>query len=276
MSLLTNLMENSLDAGYAEAAERRRAGEASSGGPWVFAAGMVLIGLLVAVAAAEARNRAPAVDETREALGNEIAERTAVADRLENELTELRAAVDQARADALQLTAAGTQLADQLTALETATGAGAVQGPALTVHLEDAEEAQVDGSVDPRTDDEDAQGRVTDRDLQTVVNELWAAGAEAIAVNEQRLTALSAIRSAGQAVLVDFRPLSPPYDIIAIGDTDRLQTRFVDGFGGTYLDVLETYGIEHDVGTEDAVRLPAASGLPVRRATVPEPAGGAG
>ena len=47
-----------------------------------------------------------------------------------------------------------------------------------------------------------------DRDLQVIVNGLWAAGAEAIAVNGQRLTACSAIRSAGEAILVDFRPLS--------------------------------------------------------------------
>ena len=54
-------------------------------------------------------------------------------------------------------------------------------------------------------------GRVLDRDLQELVNGLWAAGAEAVSVDGQRLTARTAIRSAGEAVLVDFRPLSPPY-----------------------------------------------------------------
>ena len=46
------------------------------------------------------------------------------------------------------------------------------------------------------------------------------------------VTAVSAIRSAGEAILVDYRPLSPPYRISAIGDPDTLQTRFSDGPGG--------------------------------------------
>ena len=81
-------------------------------------------------------------------------------------------------------------------------------GPGLVVRLDDAAGDGDGADVDPRTDVDDS-GRVTDRDLQTVVNEVWAAGAEAVAVNGQRLTALSAIRSAGDAILVDFRPLTP-------------------------------------------------------------------
>ena len=64
-----------------------------------------------------------------------------------------------------------------------------------------------------------------------MVNGLWAAGAEAVAVNGQRLTALSAIRSAGDAILVDYRPLTRPYVVVAIGDPRTLQSRFVAGAG---------------------------------------------
>ncbi len=60
-------------------------------------------------------------------------------------------------------------------------------------------------------------------------------GAEAISINGQRLTALSAIRSAGQAILVDFRPLSPPYVISVVGDPDPMQALFANGSGGRYL-----------------------------------------
>ena len=63
---------------------------------------------------------------------------------------------------------------------------------------------------DPRDDRASDTGRVLDRDLQVMVNALWAAGAEAIAINGQRLTARSAIRYAGEAILLDFRPLVPP------------------------------------------------------------------
>jgi uncharacterized protein YlxW (UPF0749 family) len=177
--------------------------------------------------------------------------------------------VATARENALGLTSTGSELAATLSGLEVVTGAGAVRGPALVVHLEDAEDADTEGGTDPRAGEGSTEGRVTDRDLQTVVNEVWAAGAEAVAINGQRLTSLSAIRSAGQAILVDFRPLSPPYDLVAVGDSDTMRSRLVDGFGGSYLQVLRNYGIDYTVKTRDSVRLPAAAGLPVRYATVP-------
>jgi uncharacterized protein YlxW (UPF0749 family) len=173
----------------------------------------------------------------------------------------------------LGLTSTGSELAATLTGLEVVTGAGAVQGPGLVIHLEDSDDADTEGGTDPRAGESSTEGRVTDRDLQTVVNEVWAAGAEAVAINGQRLTSLSAIRSAGQAILVDFRPLSPPYDLVAVGDSDAMQSRIVDGFGGSYLQVLRNYGIAYTVKTRDSVRLPAAAGLPVRFATAPEQSG---
>ena len=59
--------------------------------------------------------------------------------------------------------------------------------------------------------------RVLDTDIQLVVNGLFASGAEAVSVNGQRVTVLSPIRSAGEAVLVGFRPLTPPYEVSAVG-----------------------------------------------------------
>ena len=83
-----------------------------------------------------------------------------------------------------------------------------------------------------------------DRDLQIVVNGLWAAGAEAIAINGQRLTARSAIRSAGQAILVDFRPLVAAVRRQRGRRPGGLQTRFAAGSAGAYLRALrDNYGI---------------------------------
>jgi uncharacterized protein YlxW (UPF0749 family) len=274
MSLLTNLIEHSLDDGYAEAAARREAGEAPPSRPgWMLAVGLVMIGLLLATAALQVRDRAPSVAQARDALTGEIEERTAAVDRLETDLEELRESVATAREDALGLTSTGSELAATLTGLEVVTGAGAVQGPGLVIHLEDSDDADTGDGSDPRAGESSTEGRVTDRDLQTVVNEVWAAGAEGVSINGQRLTSLSAIRSAGQAILVDFRPLSPPYDVVAVGDSDTMQSRIVDGFGGSYLQVLRNYGIEYTVKTRDRVRLPAAAGLPVRYAKVPQQPG---
>lgn len=267
MVLLTSLGEDSLDAGYARAAERRRLGTAPTRhGGVVLATGLLAIGLLLATAAAQARNRSASTAEARTALTGEIEDRTAVNDALEDSLSQQRSAVSEARRDGLRITAEGTRLARELATLESATGAGEVSGPGMSVRLTEAEPDE-DLDADPRTGDA-SEGRVSDRDLQTVVNEVWAAGAEAIAVNEQRLTATSAIRSAGEAVLVDFRPLSPPYDVQAIGPP-AMRTRFVAGFGGSYLQVLRDYGIDFAVEGRDEVVLPASAGLSLRYATAP-------
>jgi uncharacterized protein YlxW (UPF0749 family) len=73
-----------------------------------------------------------------------------------------------------------------------------------------------------------------------VVNALWGAGAEAMAVNGQRLVATSPIRAAGETITVNFRPLVPPYEIAAIGagknafertDVGERYRRFADDLG---------------------------------------------
>jgi uncharacterized protein YlxW (UPF0749 family) len=268
MVLLTTLVENSLDEGYARAAARRAEGAPPARhGQVILMAGLLAIGLLLATAAAQTRDRASATAQARTALASEIEDRTAANESLERTLAGQRSAVSKARRSGLRLTAQGTRLARSLTTLETATGAGAVSGPGMTVKLTESAPDDTDTDVDPRTGD-DTDGRVSDRDLQTVVNEIWASGAEAVAVNEQRLTSLSAIRSAGEAILVDFRPLSPPYVVQAIGPPD-MRTTFVSGFGGSYLQVLRDYGIDYAVQDSDSLDLPASAGLGVRYVTTP-------
>jgi uncharacterized protein YlxW (UPF0749 family) len=274
MLLLRNLVEDSLDEGYARAAARRAAGEpARKSAVLVLTVGLLLVGLLLATAFAQTRQRASSAAAAREALVAEVEQRSAANDEAQARLDQQRAAVQRAQRQVLALSGAGTELADRLSRLEASTGAAPVTGPGMVVRLDDAPgNGNGDGSdADPRTD-VDNSGRVTDRDLQTVVNEVWAAGAEAVAVNGQRLTALSAIRSAGDAVLVDFRPLTPPYRIEAVGDPHKLRETFVGGFGGSYLQVLQGYGITYAVEDSDRLHLPASAGVRLRYAGEPQPA----
>ncbi len=268
MVLLTTLVENSLDEGYARAAARRREGAPPARhGQVILMAGLLAIGLLLATAAAQTRDRASATAQARTALASEIEDRTAANERLERTLAGQRSAVSAARRAGLRLTAQGTRRAQSLSTLVTAPGAGAVTGPGMAVKLTESAPDDTGADVDPRTGG-DTDGRISDRDLQTVVNEIWASGAEAVAVNEQRLTSLSAIRSAGEAILVDFRPLSPPDEVQAIGPPD-MRTTFVSGFGGSYLQVLRDYGIDYSVQDRDPVDLPASAGVGVRYVTTP-------
>jgi uncharacterized protein YlxW (UPF0749 family) len=135
-----------------------------------------------------------------------------------------------------------------------------VEGPGLRVTLRDAAPADDNDGIggDPRGAGAADEGRVLDRDLQSVVNSLWAAGAEAVAINGERLSALSAIRGAGDAVLVDFKPLIPPYQVTAIGDGARMQAGFAANGGGEYVQQLrDILGIDVSMAAVDELELPA-------------------
>ena len=164
---------------------------------------------------------------------------------------------------------AGRDETRRLNALELAAATVPVTGPGIVVTLDDRPEA-VEGEPEPTLPrgEVGGDGRVLDRDLQALVNGLWAAGAEAISIDDLRLTARTAIRSAGEAVLVDFRPLSPPYVVRALGDPGRLEPAFVDGEAGRRLATYTTlYGLRMDVQAERSLTLPAGSPAELRSAT---------
>lgn len=269
MSLLTNVMDHSLDDGYAEAAARKQA-EGVGGMPKTvraklgLAAGLVLAALVVTLGAANARIAAPVIAKERQELIDRIERETSAADKLEDNVDTLRADVSARQRAALKSDGGGEQ-ADLVGILS---GATAVHGPGVKLVVDDAKEASQDGDGDPReTSGFSDTGRVRDRDMQRVVNGLWESGAEAISINGQRLTALSAIRAAGDAILVDNKPLVPPYTVLAVGDGQRLSTRFQNSADGLYLHALqENYGIRTSISVQDDVRLAAAPSVIVRTA----------
>jgi uncharacterized protein YlxW (UPF0749 family) len=269
MSLLTNVMDHSLDDGYAEAAARKKA-EGSGGMPrtvrakFGLAAGLVLAALVVTVGAAQARVAAPTVAKERQELIDRIQRETAAADKLEGTVDALRDDVSARQRAALKQDGSG----DGADLVGILSGAVAVHGPGVKLVVNDAKEATTGGNGNPReTADFSDTGRVRDRDMQRVVNGLWESGAEAISINGQRLTSLSAIRAAGDAILVDNRPLVPPYTVLAVGDGERLSTRFQNSADGLYLHALqENYGIRTGISVEGDIRLPAAPSVIVRTA----------
>ncbi|GAA5702129.1 hypothetical protein AQJ43_19875 [Streptomyces avermitilis] len=269
MSLLTNVMDHSLDDGYAEAAARKKA-EGTGGMPKTvraklgLAAGLVLAALVVTVGAAQARIAAPTIAKERQELVDRIGRETTVADKLESSVDTLRDDVSARQREALKKYGGG----DQADVVGILSGAVAVHGPGVKLVVDDAKEASTGGNGDPReTSGFSDTGRVRDRDMQRVVNGLWESGAEAVAINGQRLTALSAIRAAGDAILVDNKPLVPPYTVLAVGDGKHLSTGFQNSPDGLYLHALqENYGIRTGISVQGDVRLPAAPSVIVRTA----------
>jgi uncharacterized protein YlxW (UPF0749 family) len=285
-SLLDAVLAETLDPAYAQAAAARSA----AGAPpkprrrarTMVALTMAVAGLLLAVtydqAAASAQGRA----QVRAALIDDIRRDSAVTDELAAQVETLRAEVTSTREELLAASAVGQRALDTLAQAERGAAAVPVTGPGLLVTLANADPKADDDPVGGGTTEEDPRGRVRDGDLQLVVNALWAAGAEAVSINGQRLGPATAIRFAGEAVLVDFRPVTNPYEVSAIGDPDTLSTKFLASPEvGALAVISESFGLRFEFAREDELNLPAASIPELRQAqplgreqTAPDPTPG--
>lgn len=275
MTLLKEVMERPLDPGYAAAAQAREAagGTRPDRGRRVPATAVlsVVAGLVLVTGAVQLR--APRSVDAAEGLRDQIAIRTEEVDRREAAIAAADAEIAALRDTALA--GSDAALLRQVESLGVLAGTSAVTGPGAVYTLDDSLASRDPVPGDPRSAEEIAQGKVFDVDLQQVVNGLWAAGAEAIAVNGHRLTSTSAIRSAGEAILVDLRPLARPYVVEAVGDPARMQTAFARSEAGRYLSSLEqNHGIRVGVTGSDELRLEPAGRLGLRYAE-PVPAAGA-
>jgi uncharacterized protein YlxW (UPF0749 family) len=189
----------------------RSSGHAKAPTPRVaVAAAALLLGLLTVLAATQPRRASR--DIRRLELADLIRAEDARVRRLRGAVTDLRRELDALEDSG---TAELGALQDDVRELAIRAGGAALEGPGLTVTLDDSSSRR-----SPTGDPNDLV--VHERDIQTVVNALWAAGAEAVAVNGERLTSTSAVRCAGNTLLLHGALHSPPYRIEAIGDPEAL------------------------------------------------------
>ncbi len=201
---------------------------------------LAVFALLVTMAVLQTRNDRPATERERESLiANVSARKKVLADR-EQTADALRIAVAK-----LQQSADRTDPAYELLRLKT--GDRAARGPGITLT------ATPTASEDRRN-----TGRITDRDLQLVVNGLWYAGAEAIAVNGRRIGTMSAIRSAGSAITVNYDPIGPPYVVVALGNEETLEARFNENpFGRYWAARVQALQVSNEVASSTQLTVPA-------------------
>jgi uncharacterized protein YlxW (UPF0749 family) len=272
-SLLDAVLAETLDPAYAQAAAARStdAGRRPRrSGRVAVALTMVVAGLLVAITYDQAAATVQGRDQVRAALIDDIQSDSAVTDELAAQLEVLRAQVTSTREGLLAASAVGQRAVDALARAEEGAGALPVTGPGLLVTLANADPTADEDPVGGGTVEDDARQQVQDGDLQLVVNALWAAGAEAISINGQRLGPTTAIRFAGEAVLVDFRPVTNPYEISAIGDPDTLSAEFLASPEvGALAVISQTFGLRFEYAEEDELDVPAAS-IPELRSALPE------
>ena len=259
--LLYEVMRHPLDPGYELAARDRdrdpdRRRPLSRGVVTMVLA--VFLAFVTVSAVRDLRAPEPETLRLRRSLEQQIEERT----RVVKERQEANATLHQAiayRQDEELTQRGAAELATRMERLSVASGELPVHGPGVELTFYDAESEGGDSVGGLRDDPASIEGKVVDRDLQVVVNGMWVAGAEAVSVNAQRLTALSAIRGAGQAILVDYRPLVPPYVIRAIGDPAQLQAGFAADLAGSYIQTLRNnYGITSTMDVKDTLTVPGA------------------
>jgi uncharacterized protein YlxW (UPF0749 family) len=190
----------------------------------------------------------------------------------QNRINELSSEIATVRAEVQSAEGPGRPgLSARVAKAEAAAGLTPVTGPGLRVTFAPAGEACPQG-VDP------AKCEIYDRDLQSAVNALFAAGAEAIAINDQRLVATTAVRSAGGAIQVNYDVLTSPYEITAIGPPQRLQARFERSrIARNFTDFSEALGLGFGIERGDELSVPALDqSVQLQTATLPESARGAG
>lgn len=200
-----------------------------------------IIGLVIAVALLNARFSTDERQQTHAELVDRVAAGTDAVDDRQASVDALAAKIDELQQQILAGDESGT--AEEIERLSGVAGSTALSGPGVEITLDDAPEAAT-GSLN----------RVLDRDLQDVVNALWRSGATGVAINGQRLTAASAIRAAGDAILVDYQPLARPYTVKAVGASESAIR--AAGLQSLLAELHTDYGLISDTTAGD-VTLPA-------------------
>lgn len=263
-SLLRTLLSEHLDPGYAAATAARAPGDRPCR-QWIWqTAAALLVAAVFAAAAAQARTLAPGVTEAQRVLAGSVKSAERSTDDLARDRDTLSAEVDDLARTRLRDDSEGRRLLSGLDGLSLAAASTAVIGPGLAVtvtdpgvsrDLSDLSKQRVPGS----------RQVILDRDLQLVVNSLWASGAEAVSVGGIRVGPNVTIRQAGGAILVDNHPIASPYVILAVGPPNTLRDVFDHSPGLARLRLLETsYGVGVTVAAGDGLTLPAGATRDVR------------
>ena len=254
-SFLQRIANASLDPDYETYTTRHRADPVRNRIRFigVRAIGLLLVGALVSLsftaAIADNSRRAPNVRAARASLIDEINTAISESDSVSLTNRHMRETVNVLQQDAFRLGSEGSISGVELERLAGLVGASKVKGEGIVITLV--------ASV--------ITNPVFDTDLQTLVNCLWLNGAEAIAIGGERLTSLSAIRSAGSAILVDYRPINPPYVIYAIGSKGSLSNALTTGRGEKFVrELIDGFGIQVNVQKRNSIALPSSQTSIVR------------
>jgi uncharacterized protein YlxW (UPF0749 family) len=209
-----------------------------------------LLGFLLVTAAFSARDVQRAAVPRKTQLVQLIGQRRSQEADLEQAIRALRQQILDAERRSASTDKTQRAAADRAAQLAAQAGTTALQGRALIVKLRDSNRP-------PQASGDAGAYLIHDSDLQLVVNALFAAGAEAVSVNDNRIVATSPIRAAGATIVVNFRPLTPPYRVVGIGaDQPRFEASEIVR---RFHQWTTQYGLGFSVSSGDAA-VPAYAG----------------
>jgi uncharacterized protein YlxW (UPF0749 family) len=248
--LLTLITARSMDEDYAHVAQQRAAaGEEPVQGRrphWISLVAVAALGIMGAVVAAQTDREAEVNELSRAALVEQI-------DSKRDQVRDLQARVAALTRSNQAVASSNTRIQGQLDDLESRvrraelnTGFAAVHGPGVRITVDNRPGVDVDSEI-------------RDEDLAFLVDGLWEAGAEAIAVNDQRLNVLGGIRNTNRAIHVNGRPVNAPYVISVIGDNKTLQARLLQtSHGQEWFALVNGLDFVYSAQNVDDISLPAA------------------
>ncbi|MEY3469774.1 MAG: hypothetical protein RLZZ575_234 [Actinomycetota bacterium] len=216
---------------------------------WIFTV-LSFAGIFLGIAIANFQRQVPLIEKSKQDLRISIENRVSNLASLSDRLSEINDEINNQNIQIGDVSNRGILNLNE-TDLQIVSGVKSITGSGFKIVINDAR----------RTDSLDFQevnlAKVFDSDLQLITNALWASGAQAISVNNQRITTTTAIRSAGEAILINYRPLLPPYEIVFIGNEEVSKQLVENPEFKDFQYVVTTYGLEYKIEKIDNVEIPA-------------------
>lgn len=224
------------------------------------AGALLVLGFLIAAQLAAEGPRVQYTSQERSPLVESALGLQTQQDALKSQILDLRNKIGTLEAQGPGSAASLRDLYAQLEQARIGAGLIGLSGPGLVFKVEDSGQPGVG-----------ADSLVTARDLRVLVQGLWLAGAEAIAINGERITVSTAVLDIGGSVLVNSAYLAPPYKIAAIGPSDLYARVQASLSFQTFLTARVAHqGIGLSVAELDVVDVPAFAGTVLVRFGVPD------
>jgi uncharacterized protein YlxW (UPF0749 family) len=239
---------------------------------WQVTLGIALLalGFLIAAQLSAERPRIRYTTQERSPLVETALELQRQQDQLKAEVVALRNQLAILEQQGQGTTELVRELNRELEEARIAAGLLPLTGTGIVLRLSDSNLPVPDGA-------NQADYLVTGRDIRTVIDELWLAGAEAIAVNAERVTISTGVVDIGRSILLNSAYLAPPYQIAAIGPPDIIdQLGLSQGWREFVQTRQGTFGIDISFAEPEAVEVPEFAGSLVLRESHAVPSPGTG